>query len=553
MAPATNLLVFRDVSENIAGSALALRLREALSRIATEQPTSVLGALILAGELECALADSGRVSQTEAAAITDTLAHLALGSASVNLGQVLVLLSGIERSMPESVRISHPEGFAYYALHPADFANGAAGCVERGAVGVIGIRSIGTTLSAIARSVLARKGVSASRITIRPVGHPYDRKTEFANSQADWVEQHRQKGSTFLIVDEGPGLSGSSFLSVAEALEQHGVSSARITLLGTRDVDPTQLCARDAGQRWRRYRWKNVGSTIAEAYSDHLCLSGGSWRGTLLSPCAVWPACWPEMESLKFISRDRHFLFKFEGLGRHGERNRQRAEALFAAGFSPKPAEANAGMAGYEFVCGAPLSRSGVSTDVLDRIAKYCAFRAISFPATAASDQLTEMLRFNLSQQMGVELEVPAACLQSEMGVIPDCRMHPHEWIESTRGALVKVDGNIDGEGHFLPGPTDILWDVAGAIVEWNLNDDAERYLLAQLQKRAGRISQTRLPWFLLAYSVFRLSYCKMAQSSTQDTTEKPRLDEAGLYYKRIANSVLQKLSQAPMDSQLKI
>jgi hypothetical protein len=69
----------------------------------------------------------------------------------------------------------------------------------------------------------------------------------------------------------------------------------------------------------------------------------------------------------------------------------------------------------------------------------------------------------------------------------------------------------------------------------------AEEYLLAQCHKLAGKIDQARLTWFLLAYTVFRLSYCKMAHSATQDVAEKPRLHEAALHYKRVVDSVLQR------------
>jgi hypothetical protein len=543
MALAPNLLIFREVSEQVSGRCLLLRLYEALSKIRVDEADSVLSALIVAGELECALADSVSEALPGAALITDALAHEILESASLDLEHIFALLGDIEHSMPDLVRTSHPEGFSYYALHPADFADAAARSVEVGSVGVIGIRSIGTTLSAMARSALTRRGVSASRITVRPVGHPYDRETALTDSQTAWLEQHKQKGSTFLIVDEGPGLSGSSFVSVAEALEHRGISAARITLLGTRDADPAHLCTHDATHRWLRYGWQKAGSTIAEAYSDHLSLSGGSWRRTLLTSRAEWPACWPEMESLKFLAPDYRTVFKFDGLGRPGERNRWRAAALFEAGFAPKPTHSKAGMASYGFVRGFSLAPSDLSIEVLDRIADYCAFRAHSFQAEPQSAQLPEMLRFNLLQEMRVELDVPSGYFQPEIAVIPDCRMQTHEWIRSSKGTLVKVDGNAAGEGHFLPGPTDILWDIAGAIVEWNMSADAEEYLLAQFQKRAGRIDEVRLQWFMLAYTVFRLSYCRMAYSATQDIAEKRRLHQAALYYKRLVDSALQRSS----------
>ena len=106
---------------------------------------------------------------------------------------------------PRHVRISHPEGFAYYALHPGDFAD-AVEDVDCGfPVAVLGIRSVGTTLSAVACAALRKRGVRASRITVRPAGHPYDRITELTDAQRDWVRQRHRDGSRFMVVDEGPG------------------------------------------------------------------------------------------------------------------------------------------------------------------------------------------------------------------------------------------------------------------------------------------------------------------------------------------------------------
>src|SRR5262249_16894970 len=148
-------------------------------------------------------------------------------------------------SLPRSVRVSPPEGFAYYALHPMDFA--AIACVGRYeyCVAVIGIRTIGTALSAMVVAGLHKQGIEASRTTVRPEGHPYDRRTSFSPDQLAWIKQQSQRGAAFVVVDEGPGLSGSSFLSVGEALKALGVAGDRITFLGTRDLDPDQLCTRD--------------------------------------------------------------------------------------------------------------------------------------------------------------------------------------------------------------------------------------------------------------------------------------------------------------------
>jgi len=273
MAPPTHLLVFRDPSEKLPGRSLAMLLDEAIAKVRANDPNSIVRALIIAGEFECALADDGGGSASAAASITDALAGTLLGIAPADNRRLSSILSGIQPALPESVRVSPPEGFAYYALHPADFADVRPEWADKGPVAVIGIRSIGTTLSAATTAALTRCGIRASRITVRPVGHPYDRRLELAISEQRWVAQQEKQNATFVAVDEGPGLSGSSFLCVAEALEGCGINPSRITLFGTRDPDPKQLCARDAAQRWRRYHWRQTRSTIRRTHASQISVS----------------------------------------------------------------------------------------------------------------------------------------------------------------------------------------------------------------------------------------------------------------------------------------
>ena len=516
-------------------------LDEAIASVSADDPNSVVRALIIAGQLECALADVGGGSASAAASITDALAGTLLGIASADSRRLPSLLSAIQPTLPESVRVSPPEGFAYYALHPADFADVCPEWADKGPVAVIGIRSIGTTLSAVTTAALTRCGIRASRITVRPLGHPYDRKLELAISERRWVREQAKQNATFVVVDEGPGLSGSSFLCVAEALEGCRINPSRITLFGTRDTDPKQLCARDAAHRWRRFNWRQTRSTICRTYSDQIRVSGGAWRNQFLGSHSEWPACWPEMESLKFLDRERAYLVKFEGLGPQSRNSLQRAEVLFGRGFAPRAARTEAGMTRYEFISGSRLSCDVQSTEVLNRMAEYCAFRASNFRASVPSDALAEMVHFNLLEETKCELRLPAAAFECESPVVPDCRMQPHKWIRTRAGTIVKVDGAADGEGHFLPGATDVLWDLAGAIVEWNMDPDAQDYLLAQFERRHRRVSQEKLAYFVLAYSIFRLSYCKMAHSSTEVVSEKTRLRNAALFYRRMVDRTLER------------
>lgn len=76
--------------------------------------------------------------------------------------------------------VSVPEGFAYYALHPLDYADLVARLeLNVSSALVVGVRSIGTTISAVATAKLREFGIAASRFTVRPTGHPYERACKF--------------------------------------------------------------------------------------------------------------------------------------------------------------------------------------------------------------------------------------------------------------------------------------------------------------------------------------------------------------------------------------
>jgi hypothetical protein len=539
-----NRIVFRHTAETVSGHELARRLLSVISKFSRFDPASVLDALVLAGEVECALTDVGWKSADRAEEITDLLSSQFVGS-QCDENKLKALARELAQDPPQAVRISHPEGFAYYALHPADFADAMRDISSSVPVAVVGIRSIGTTLSAVARAALTKCGVRASRITVRPSGHPYDRTTELTDSQKDWVRKHQAQASRFLVVDEGPGLSGSSFLSVAECLMREGVGPESVTLLGTRDVDPAQLCASDAGSRWNKFASRRVSSRISQRFKDCTSLSGGAWRQFFLDHRAEQRAYWPEMDAAKYWCADRKRVFKFEGFGDSGRTSRRRSRILHESGFGARVEDAGDGMSCYEFVAGRPLDCSDLSTLVLDRIAEYCAFRAHEFRHRGVADgQFEKMARFNFSQETGRDWPVTAENFQTDHPVIADGRMAPHEWIRSQDGRLIKVDASQHGDDHFFPGPTDIHWDLAGAIVEWNMEADAEQYLLSRFRAKSG-ISPDRARVFSLAYSVFRASYCKMALIGTGVESEKPRLERAYRFYREKINDSVRQLETA--------
>jgi len=120
-----------------------------------------------------------------------------------------------------------------------------------------------------------------------------------------------------------------------------------------------------------------------------------------------------------------------------------------------------------------------------------------------------------------------------------DGRMQPFEWIASSQGELLKTDAISHGDNHFFPGPCDIAWDLAGAIVEWDLSSEATEFLLRRFKQLSGRDVVQRLDAYMLAYCVFRLGFCKMAASTVLGSREESRLEVAYRWYRSKAGKML--------------
>ena len=544
-----NFWVFREGRKNVDGQSFLRQVLKTLEDISQHHVgnTSIIRALVLAGQLESALADTDSSSPALAQSATDFLADLLVGNEQqlarvANVSQRLACLQ-----VPEQLTISPPEGFAYYALHPSDFACMAERVsTNSGVMAVVGIRSIGTTLSAVVSAALRHQGHSTTRITVRPDGHPYNRVTEFNVVQRDWIHQQLDRNAHFLVADEGPGRSGSSFLSVAEALVRAGVKPESIILMGSRAVDPSVLCAEEAATRWSQFCFLSPVVQTYERFKEDFYVGGGEWRN-FFHAHLQWPESWLQMERLKFLSADRAHLFKFEGFGQFGKDVLERATVLSCAGFGPAAEDASDGMICYSVIAGKRPCRSDVSGELLEQIVNYCAFRAREFACREpVSSQLGEMTRFNLQEQVGADSDFLPEALATANPVLVDGRMQPHEWVLADQ-RLIKLDGTTHGDDHFFPGPTDIAWDLAGTIVEWELDRNATEFLLERFRRATGDDVRNRVRYFLLAYTIFRLGYCSMALTTVKGTPEEPRLTLACEKYQSLAARFANAPSHAPL------
>ncbi len=463
MTAANDAWIYRDARVREPGVVVRARLLEAVLE------RRVVEAAVLAGEIEAALADVGHPAHAAVAAITDALAVQ-------RDADPRALASRIERiELPETIAISVPEGFAYYALHPASYADAVAR-LERPAL-VVGVRSIGTTLSAFAAAALG-----ARRITVRPFGPPFARR--YAPSPHEIDELRREESARIVVVDEGPGLSGSTLLAVVDGIAAAGVPRSRISVVCSHAPDPSRLLAPDGAARWAALDVV-VAAPRAPRGRD---VSGGAWRA--LHFAGEWPAVFAQAERRKALDDGR--LVKWEGLGSAAMRARARGAALARAGFSPEMRDDRDGWASTVWR-GEPLGAPDVAW-----FARYCAARAELFPASDAQP---------LAPMVSKNLGFASPPLPIVRAVIADGRMHRHEWLRDG-DRILKVDAIAHGDDHFFPGPTDIAWDLAGAIVEWSL---PRAPFLEEYARLTGDDAAPRIDGWITAYAAFQRGVAHVA------------------------------------------
>ena len=526
-----NLLVFRDGKRLVSGSSLKSVLTRQIQLLSNQvQRDEILGALLSAGELECALTDCDtRFSQV--AEITDELAEALVNSKAIpDTNRLLAILGATQ--VPEKLTIGVSEGFAYYGLHPLAFVDALEHMPTHSSqVAVVGIRSIGTTLSAVTAAGLKSRGLRAERITVRPTGHPYNRSTELFPDEMNFVSKHLAEGASFLVVDEGPGLSGSSFMSVGEALLRAGVPKGAITFLCSHVPSTDNLCTENAAERCRQFRWHPATAEVRKPDDARVWIGGGEWRHYLLQQASSWPGSWLHFERLKYLSAQgaEPRFYKFLGFGHYGTELMERERKLADVGFGVTPRIESDGFASYPLVDGHPMSAFEISESVLARLADYCAFRAAAFVGDGAESPSLQQMATHNSQQLKLDVDLK---LQIERPVIADGHMQPHEWLLTREGQMFKTDSGSHGDDHFSPGPTDIAWDVAGAIVEWQMNAAQVESFLQMYLRASGDDSEKRVADYIAAYAIFRCAYCLMAANAMQGNEEQQRLEAAAAFYR---------------------
>ncbi|WPH16123.1 hypothetical protein [Variovorax paradoxus] len=566
------MLVYGDATRRESVARKLLRLRAALSAARASPPGIgrhglLVDALIEAGELAQGMADArfeaaGRRDAPSpeadtAMALAMAMARLCARSWNTAFGCTPepheALLAASEQLLPAiDIDVKQPEGYAFYALYPESYLV-AAQRLQCRPWRVIGLRSIGTSLAAIAAVALG----DADPLTLRPVGHPFDRRVAWAGPSL------ARPGAHHAIVDEGPGLSGSSMAGVVRQLMSEGVAPDRIHLFPGHGNGPGPQASAETRELWtqaashvagfdelllraadpahRLQSW--VEAIVGPLYEPLEEITGGGWRNVHGGAPGELPPAHPWQERRKFLARSGSgtWLVKFIGLGHEARLRFGCAQALAEAGFCAGVAGLCHGFMVERWHAGmAPLSAARLGDGALRmrlvaHLADYIAFRARTFPAadgTGASLQaLCDMGRHNSIEAFGSDgahawnrHRSRADALQQRVRRIrTDNRMHAWEWLASDE-RILKTDAVDHHAGHDLVGCQDAAWDVAGAAAELGLSAGELGLLLEGLSRQGCRIDAELLGFYTPAYLAFQLGHFRMAAADAPSPAEKMRL-----------------------------
>jgi hypothetical protein len=547
-------------------------IRAGLERLVTVPPgierhAILAGLLIEAGELEQGLLDDqlARNGEERPSPVGEAAARLTRAVAEGLLSSFRTFGSfppgePIERALdalllldlPETIEVSIPEGYAFYGLYPETCFCAAEAAPREGPLKVIGIRSIGTGLAA---AVAAVAGESAGTVSVRPTGHPFSRQVAVSQRlERDLLGEEGEPRPRYAVVDEGPGLSGSSFGCVADWLEDRGVAPEAISFFPShrgglgpyaserhrtrwgrarREVVEFESLFASPEARWPLASW--VQDLTGETEAPLEDLSAGRWREKLFSDRSLWPAADVQGERRKYLlaAGGRRWLLKLAGLGRYGREKLALAQALESACLIPPVTGLRHGfLVGpwLEDVRPLPLAPE---VDPLEAVSTYLAFRASRFPAKpeergATPLKLFEMMVHNTGRALG-----PASAEEArdwrgrlseidrlERPILTDNKMHAWEWLVAPDGKILKADALDHHRGNDLVGPQDVAWDLAGAAVELDLDEDRLERLAAAVARRSGtrKAERVQLDFYTVAYLAFQTGRHALAAEALELT-----------------------------------
>jgi hypothetical protein len=544
------MLIYGDAEREVMPVGVRAAIAEKLSACERLRPgrarhEMLVRAFILTSELVQGLADLefGKRGADDHSPVQAAGARLLLALANAvgrswqnNLAGDLSSLGGWPQQLAaliadEAVRMRRGEGYAFYALYPESYFMAAQRSGLAANTVVIGLRSIGTGLAAMVAAGLG----SPPAHTLRPIGHPFDRRLAITPELSGEI---LSGGGDYAVVDEGPGLSGSSFGCVADWLQAHGIDADRIHFFPSHLGDVGPQASERHRQRWTRSprHVVSVDECILDAGQSTDCLqnwvrelvdapiewwrdiSGGEWRKLAGCDQQLWPPSDRGKEKRKFLvsCNDQIWLVKFAGLGEESVSKARKGSILGEAGFSPGIIGLRYGFIIEHWMSGTRLDQAAFSKDhIIAAIGRYLGFRARRLSASthgAPLQRLAEMAIFNSKEALDPEAASTIEALIGDVSqfeaetrpIDTDNRLHRWEWIVGADGRIIKTDALDHSAAHDLVGCQDVAWDIAGAAVEFDLSLFERDQLAKIVASEAGY--ETR-PELIGLFEIFYLGF----------------------------------------------
>jgi hypothetical protein len=540
------MLLYGDPEFQIEAQLALKKIREIFNATTSGDLNDARNVLIALGELEQGVADAG-LPTGRVEGLTNLAADLFLNIYNGNFSKrahcVLKerLNAGMELPEELRIRVKIPEGYAFYSLYPDQYISSAERWLAKDYsefVLVIGVRSIGTSLSAVVHSVLKHHGRHSKRITVRPTGHAYNREILLPEQLGEF--------EAVIIVDEGPGQSGSSMASVARSAKERGYR--KVIFFPGHANEPGASVSEAVRKIW--VETSRVSTPLEavcwgeQTLTDKLKIETGELLGAHHVAQVNNPfencKCGNEHEFLELRTPqfDRTgFLFKNEmgvhwkyaglGSGKDFEliarRNFFRQRKLFEESFAPEPLALIDGFIGMRWIEGRPLKPDDLDEGMLERLTDY--IMAVAIPSQSSNDadlvkRLRQIVSVNFEETFdGGIAEKGAALIGNLNGVshwqYGDGRVAPHKWIKADTGKIYKTDCWGHDLDHTCIGEQSVLWDVAGSVIEWQMSEQQVGAFIDLFASRNLAVGYDELRGYMLAYVAFRLGVLRFSGNAS--------------------------------------
>jgi hypothetical protein len=433
---------------------------------------------------------------------------------------------------PGPLALVVPEGYLFYALFPDAFAEvGQAIAAERAGERyvVVGVLSIGASLSAAVAAGLRREACLVARHTVRPRGDPFSREVVAAPGTAHAWRAAADRGARFIVVDEGPGLSGSSIATTVDAVRAAGVPMDRIVVVCAHPPGPLANAGAAVRETWASVAVRTVEPVIESLLARRLpgllgdacdgSLSferDGSWGKWSASDASLLPG----FERRKLFLSDRggqRVVAKFVGFGAIGRQKAALTQRIAEAGMAPTYRGFAHGFLLQNWVGEAVPEAldSGVRAPIIDAAARYYAFvrhtaesggHEIDFRDLSATVEDIHTAWGGSGRLPQLSTMTEAASAAGSRALAGDQRPERVEW-RIVGDRILKCDTADHFLDHSWTRTQDIAFDLAGFIDEWELNAAEQAHFLAIYVGASGDSgAQHRLPFYHCVYNAHRLA-----------------------------------------------